>query len=265
MTNKLDASIKLTPESDGVFHCDATNAYWNFTGAFGGWAVAVAVEAVSKSPGARGDLVSVNAIFPDALGRNPLSVRTRKLRGRARTDFWRVEFFDHATPAEALFSADMVMSAPRTSEISFHAPLPDVPAPEDIAPFPMPGGPQWLVDYDQRLAKGRPFTVAERPESVTWLREADGRPLDAKGLAAISDTYMPRIFFADNKMHMGSTVSYSLNLFANAEELAAVGDDFLLMEADAAVIANGAYDQRGIMRARSGRVLAVTNQIAFFK
>lgn len=265
MIYKLDDSIRLTPEGDGEFHCDATNAYWNFTGAFGGWAVAIAVEAISKSPDVRGDLVSVNAMFPDALGHDPISVRTRKLRGRARTDFWRVEFYDYAAPAEVLFCADLVMAMPRTSDVSFQPPLPDVPAPEDIKPFPMPGGPKWLGNYEQRLVKGRPFTKAERPDSITWLREADGRPLDAKGLAAISDTYMPRIFFADNKMHMGSTVSYSLNLFANSEELAAIGSDFLLMEADAAVIANGAYDQRGTMRARDGRVLAVTNQIAFFR
>lgn len=265
MTYKLDRSIKLTPESDGVFHCDASEAYWNFSGAFGGWAVAVAVEAVARAPGARGDLVSVNAVFPDSLSRDPLSVRAQKLRGRARTDFWRVEFFDHATPDQAKFSADLVMSMPRDSEVTVQPPLPDIPAPEDLAPFPMPGGPQWLVDYDQRLVKGRPFTKGERLDSITWLREADGRPLDATGIAAISDTYMPRIFFADTKMHMGSTVSYSLSMFASAQELAAIGDDFLLLEADAAVIANGAYDQRGTIRARDGRVLAVTNQIAFFR
>lgn len=265
MSYKLDASIKLTPEGGGDFHCDATDAYWNFSGAFGGWAVAVAVEAVSRSEGARGQLASVNAIFPDALSRAPLIVRCRKLRERARTDFWRVEFLDYETPATPLFAADIVMSEPRSSDVGYQPPAPDVTPPEDLKPFPMPGGPQWLVDYEQRLVKGRPFTVAKRPDSISWLREADGRPLDATGLAAISDTYMPRIFFADDKMHMGSTVSYSLSLFATAEELAEVGDDFVLLEADAAVIANAAYDQRGTIRARNGRVLAVTNQIAFFR
>ena len=268
MAYKLDQSIRLTPEENGTFLCDASDAYWNFSGAFGGWAVAVAVSAVNRSAGARGDLASVNAVFPDALGRAPLSVRPRKIRERARTDFWRVEFLDHAEPGAPLFAADIVMTEPRGASLTYHAAVPvveDLPAPETLPRFPMPGGPQWLADYDQRLVSGRPFRKADRPVSLSWLREADGRPLDAVGLAAISDTYMPRVFFVDTAMHMGSTVSYSLNLFANAAELSAVGDDFLLMEADAAVIANGAYDQRGVIRARDGRVLAVTNQVAFFR
>lgn len=265
MTYKLDQSIKLSPLGDEAFLCDPSEAYWNFSNAFGGWAVAVAVEAVSRVPNVRGDLLSVNATFPDALARAPLTVSTRKIRERARTDFWRVEFFDHAAPADPLFCADIVMAAPRSSEQGYQPPMPDIKAPEDIPPMPLPPGPQWLADYDQRLVKGRPFSIAKRPDSITWLRDTDGRPLDATGIASISDTFMPRIFFASNTMPMCSTVSYSLSLFASAAELAEIGNDFLLLEAESAVIANGAYDQRGRIRARSGRVLAVTNQVAFFR
>ncbi|MEM7523887.1 MAG: thioesterase family protein [Pseudomonadota bacterium] len=282
MAYSLDDTTEMTDDGAGGFTLSGPKSYWNFIGAFGGWTAALAVKAVIAHPEARGDLVSVTGIFAGAVGEAPISVRPRLQRRHGRADFWRVTISDPAAEgrdapetAESdpglLFSADIVMSTPRASEIGYEAPLvastplEEVTPPEDLKAMPTNIGPKWLSRYDQRFAEGTPFTRNEHPRSLVWLRETEGRPLDAIGLAAISDSFMPRTFFLDDKMHVTSTVSYGMHVLADAETLLRAGEDFLLMEGSSSGVRNGASDQRGVIRDRAGTVLAVTNQIAFFK
>ncbi|MEM7544286.1 MAG: thioesterase family protein [Pseudomonadota bacterium] len=265
MTYFLDEATALEGTGPGTFRLQSAPTYWNMFGAFGGWIVASAVRAVLASDGARGNLVSVNAIFLASFKQEALIVTTQPLSRRARTDFWRVSIATEAAPTAPVFSADIVMSEGRETDLAYDTPLPDAPAPEGMKRTDLSAGPAWQQRYDQRLIKGRPFKAAERAYTLNWLREVDGRPLDAVGLAAISDTYMPRTFFLCDTLRMGSTVSFSLNVHATAAELAAIGDDFLLMDGDSDVVGAGMYDQRGRIWSRSGKVIAITNQIGFFK
>lgn len=265
MSHSLDQSTILTPRGSGRYQLVPSDNYWNMVGAFGGWSISAAVRAVLLDENMRGEVVSVNAIFPSGFSRDPLDVTVISLCKRGRTDFWRITFTAADDPELIFFSADIVTTETRETDITNDAPLPDVPQPEDMARTDLSLGPKWQQHYDQRLIKGRPFKAAERAYTLNWLREADGRPLDATGLAAISDTYMPRTFFLANEMRMGATVSYSLNLYATAAELAAIGSDFILLEGDSDCVRDGKYDQRGKMWSRDGKVLAITNQIGFFK
>jgi len=103
------------------------------------------------------------------------------------------------------------------------------------------------------------------PDLPAPLKEKDARPLDSKGLAAMADTFMPRVFFITDKPKLGYTVSLALSILVSDAELAQAGRDFLFLEGDSDCVRAGAYDQRGRLWSRSGRLLATTNQIAFFR
>ncbi len=262
----LDTATHLEPLGDGRFRCRADQAYWNFTSAFGGWALALALEAVRLAGGAEGDLVSINAIFPDALKAKDLTLTAACLRQKAKTAFWRVEYrLADVADSPLLFSADLVLSKRRASEVAFQTAAPVVPAFEACPVFDSGMGPKWMAHYEQRTVHGQPMTKQARPNSLIWMAERDGRPWDEKGLAAVSDAFMPRVFFADTTLRFGSTVSYSLHVFAEADDFMQAGSEPLLMEGDADAIASGVYDQRGKIWSTAGRLLAVTNQVAFFR
>jgi acyl-CoA thioesterase len=262
----LDIATALEPLGDGRFLCSGEGAYWNFTSAFGGWALAVGLAAVRATDTSGGALISINAIFPDALKAKDLIVETTCLRQKAKTSFWRVSFYEAGLDdAPLLFSADMILSSRRKTEAAFQTPGPSAPSFETCEAFDAAIGPKWMAHYEQRNIKGQPFTRQETPNSLIWMAERDCRPWDEKGIVAVSDTFMPRIFFADTTPRFGSTVSFSLHMFANAEDFDAAGNAPLLLEGDSDLVGDGLYDQRGKIWSSSGRLLAITNQVAFYR
>ena len=89
--------------------------------------------------------------------------------------------------------------------------------------------------------------------------------MDAKLLITLSDAIAPRTFFVTETPTFGSTISFSVNLFASDEDYAEAGGDFVMIEGDGSVIRAGTYDQRGKLWSRSGKLLAISNQMAFYK
>jgi acyl-CoA thioesterase len=265
MTYSLDEATALETVGPNTFRLQPSDTYWNMMGAFGGWSVASALRAVLSMDNARGHVVSLNAVFPAAFKKVPLILTASLLSRRTQTDFWRVSMTTEEAPATLVFSADIVMSNGRNTDLSYDAPMPEAPSPEEMTRADLSAGPAWQQRYEQYIYKGRPFRAAERAYTLNWLREADGRPIDTIGLAAISDTYMPRTFFLSDKVRMGSTVSFSVNFHASPDELAAIGNDFLLMDGDSDVVGAGMYDQRGRVWSRAGKVIAITNQLGFFR
>jgi len=81
----------------------------------------------------------------------------------------------------------------------------------------------------------------------------------------LSDAIAPRTFFVTEKPTFGSTISISVSLFASDADYAEVGEDFVMIEGDSSVIRSGAYDQSGKLWSRSGKLLAISNQVAFYK
>lgn len=265
MTFALDAATTLTRLPDGTYRAQVDETWWNFQSAFGGWAAALAYEAVRQSDDCRGELASLNAIFPAAIVAGTLTLKVERLIKRARTDFWRVSFFHEDKPESLIFSADLVMTLRRPSDLSYDAAMPEAPAPDTIEPMPInPMAPKWMMHFDQRMFEGRPFSKNLQPRTRTWIKFADDRPFDAKGVVAIADTPMPRVFFVTDVPKFGSTVSFSVHILAGDEQLKAT-DGPLLIEADSAGVFDGSYDQRVQIWSPSGTLLAVSNQLAFYR
>ena len=64
-----------------------------------------------------------------------------------------------------------------------------------------------------------------------WVRDASGRALDHLQLAYLADQYAPRSFFWGAGMRPSATITLSVYFHATADELAAVGTDYVLNEA----------------------------------
>ncbi|HAH10971.1 MAG TPA: hypothetical protein DCL54_14795 [Alphaproteobacteria bacterium] len=262
----LDAATQLQRTAEGEYLVRGELAYWNFNSAFGGWAMAVAQAAVREAGGPDGALISLTAVFPDALKAKDLLVRAAPLREKAKTVFWRVSF-THASEHDGptVFSADLIVTQRRKTQSTFAAPMPVAPPFADCPIFDASLGPKWMQHYEQRGIEGQPLTVQEHPRNRVWFVERDGRPWDEKGLVAISDAFMPRIFFIDATPRFGATVSFGLHLFAQADDYASAGNAPLLLEGDADAIGDGLYDQRGKLWSGDGRLLAVSNQVALYR
>jgi len=260
----LDTATELKALSDTRLKSSAGEAYWNFTSAFGGWALALGYSAVQRAQPQGGMLASATASFLKPLPADGMEIEVRALREGRRTNFVRAELSGEGEDADLVFTADYVFSDMKEKALDYTCSFPVVKEPADADRLPDTPGPKFLSRYEQRVALGQPFSAQEHPHSAFWVRDAAERPWDAKALLALSDTPMPRTFFLDTTPRFGATVQYDLHVMCSAEELAACGSDYLLVEATADRVYSGRFSQTTRIWSRDQRLLAVSNQLAFY-
>jgi acyl-CoA thioesterase len=81
----------------------------------------------------------------------------------------------------------------------------------------------------------------------------------------MSDAFFARVFHARRELVPFGTVSLTTYFHANAEDLAAEDSNRVLAVADAKIFHKSYGDQAGELWSTSGRLLATTHQIAYFK
>ncbi|MEM9725302.1 MAG: thioesterase family protein [Pseudomonadota bacterium] len=261
----LDDEIRLSPTADpAVLTTPISGVYLNFARvAFGGWTMATALSALERHPEWRGAVLTANACFLEGLIDCDAQVRRTLLSRKKRTDFWRVEIFA-GEGGPLAFSVDVVASLARTSEEDLQTPPPDAPPFTAIEPLTAPKGPGWMGTFELRPIKGKPFEVNDDPETLLWIRFADGRPIDAKGLAALCDTPLPRIFMVSPHLRIVSTCSLTLTYCADAAAMARAGSDPVLIQTTTDRIAESRFHQRARLWSASGDLLALSEQVAIY-
>lgn len=260
----LDTATQLESVSDMRLKSGGGAAYWNFTSAFGGWALALGYSAVQQATPQDGMLAGVTASFMKPLPEHDLMVDVRALRAGRRTNFIRTEFTAHDAPDAPVFAADYVFSDMKEKPLDYTCDFPDVKTPEASDRLPDTPGPRFLSRYEQRVALGKPFSAQERPHSALWVRDTADRPWDAKALLALSDTPMPRTFFLDTTPRFGATVQYDLQVMCSAQTLADCGADYLLVEATSDRVFSGRFSQTTRIWSPTRQLLAISNQLAFY-
>lgn len=260
----LDTATQLESLSDTRLKSAGGEAYWNFTSAFGGWALALGYSAVQQARPQAGMLASATASFLKPLPADGMEIDVRALREGRRTNFIRTEFSGQGDGDAPVFTANYVFSDMKEKALDYTCDFPDVKAPQDSDRLPDTPGPKFLSRYEQRVALGQPFSAQERPHSALWVRDTADRPWDAKALLALSDTPMPRTFFLDSTPRFGATVQYDLHVMCSAEELAACGSDYLLVEATSDRVYSGRFSQVTRIWSPERRLLAISNQLAFY-
>lgn len=267
MTYALDTATQLDVLGDNHYRRVVDTSWWNFESAFGGWAAATAYAAIQQHPEHRGELLSLNGVFPNAIKAGTIDIRTELLVRRKQSDFWRVTLSSSAPEHALCVAFDIVMGRKRAPDAdSFEKIPPDAPDPLSVGTMDMEGmGPVWLQHYEQRPFVGTPFSRNLSPKSCTWIRHKDGRPIDTKALIALSDTPMPRVFFTTTALRFGSTISYSVSSVCGDAELSKLNTEQVLLEATGRSVGRGSYDQLVNIWSECGSLLSVSNQTAVFR
>src|SRR3954463_12719188 len=243
--------------------------YWAFVGPFGGVTAATMLRAIMEHPQRAGDPLALTVNFCAPIAQGPFDLDVRLIKANRSTQHWSVELSqgggDVATLATAVFAVR------RPSWAHQPAPFPQATPLDAARPYPTRSlGMSWVRQYDFRFVEGEPKigTPHAAPSSAfskLWIGDPPPRRVDLLSLLSMSDAFFGRIFHVRNEFVPFGTVSLTTYFHADADELAAEGIRHLLAVADASIFHKSFGDQRGELWSPSGRLLATTTQIAYFK
>ncbi|MDQ2857354.1 MAG: thioesterase family protein [Candidatus Eremiobacteraeota bacterium] len=266
----FDKAVAIAPGADGVFagHTDAR--YFNRSGRpFGGYIAAALLGPVLAQAMDESSLISMSADFAAAPHAGPYRIVTRNRRRNRSTDFWTAEFVQDDDPHGTMKVGASMVFARRRPTVEFReARVPDVPPPEERARFDTAQMPSFLSMYDMRVIDGSLLGAASASATRTartWVRDDPPRPLDPLSLVAFCDTIVPQIFLRAGRMLPTATVTMNVFVHAGAEELAQIGDDYVLTDSTMRIATDGFFDSQSTVWSRAGRLIATTEQLAFYK
>jgi acyl-CoA thioesterase len=129
----------------------------------------------------------------------------------------------------------------------------------------------WVKQYDFRFVEGFPALrtdSAAQPASALsklWIGDRIPRKIDFLSLMAMSDAFFARIYHARGEMLPFGTVTITTYFHADADDLAKDDITRVLAVADASTFHKSYGDQAGALWSPSGRLLATTTQMMYFK
>lgn len=264
----FDAAVALTREGDGRFRGTAPRTYWNMAGPFGGTTAAVLLRAAmaDQSVGLEPVALTVNYCAPLAHGAFTIDARTVRAGKTVRHVNVEMQQGDGIVA-----TASVVLALRRDTWAHQPAKMPDVPPPDTVPEMPTDGRLPWLQRYEFRFVRGpwqpqtQAYPTTQSAHSTLWVADKPRRPLDFLSLAALADVFFVRAFHVRGHMVPAGTVTMTVHFHASAAELAAQGDAPLLGTVDAHTFARNFGDQIAQLWSASGRLLATTTQMTWFK
>lgn len=261
MPDTLENSLALHATGEGAWRAFSDPQNEANTGMFGGWTAALLMKAVLSDARAEGEPVAISVSYANrvAPGRE-LAVSTSEIGGGRTVKTWRAEVRRDDND-DVLASASVVLASRRESDGFTEWTFPQAPIPEDL---PMVHPPATFgQQIDMRMNK-MPFGNTDS-HSVQWIRERTGHPVDHVLLSYFADCYPPRILYRGSRPRPSSTLTMSVYFYASAEELAAVGDDFILSEAVGTRAEQSVAGSQLRLWSRAGALLATSEQLCWFK
>ncbi|MFN3522564.1 MAG: thioesterase family protein [Phenylobacterium sp.] len=233
-------------------------------GLWGGYALGLCVRALEAEPEAGGEALSMTLTYAAGLPAGDLDVRTRRLRQGRSIGVWEVEVSPAGVEEVGVHGMVTLATRPATPPFAFAA-LPQAPAPEDLPSPEHPAGPAHFgaSAFERRTLDGFPPRPTGDSRSLAWVRPRNG-VWDKALLAMVTDNSAPRAMYALERV-MTTTLSLTVYLHARAEELAELKDDFILIECEGRVGGGGASDERSSYWSRDGRLLATSEQLAWYR
>jgi acyl-CoA thioesterase len=263
----LDAATKLETSGDKLKGA-TSDAYWNFTGPFGGATAATLLQAVMQHP-MRQNLplaMTINYCAPVAKGEFDILVAEK--RTNRSTQHYSVEMVQGA---DTIATATLVFAARPEGFAHTSGKMPAVDAPEKIEPPKAKAPLAWIDRFDMRFASGfpvmRPKDDAPLGSARTevWMRDNPVRKMDFLSLMNMSDAFFARPFHVLGRLITVGTVSMTTYFHCDENDLAEIEEDYLLGVADANVFAKGYADQVAELWTRGGKLLATSQQILYFR
>ena len=270
----FDQAVALQPLGDpahGRWSGVPSQAYWNMVGPYGGISAAIALTGLLQHPLLLGDPVACTFNYPAALNEQPFELSLRPVRTNRATQHWILEMTqpDDAGEVGVVLTGTVLTGKRRTTWGQVDYPMPDVPAPETVDQEQRVPGVEWVNRYEFRTVEGavpREWNgQGEHSLSQVWVRDKPARALDFASLLAMSDFFYPRVWLRRGLRVPAGTVTMTVYFHADADELRAIGDDYLLGQAEAQVFHKGFFDQTAQLWSRQGHLLATSQQVMYFK
>ncbi len=267
MDHLFDQATRVTA-GDSRWQGRTCPDYWAFVGPFGGVTAATVLRALIEHPHAAGDPLALTVNYCAPIAEGPFDLDVRLVKANRSSQHWYVELSqgdaDPATVATAVFAER------RPSWSHQPAQRPDAP-PFDQVKRHADTGMSWTRQYDFRFVEGQPDLAGgakAEPQSAyskLWISDRKPRRLDMLSLMSMSDAFFGRVFHARGELVPFGTVSLTTYFHVGRDDLAAEDITHVLAVADAKVFNRSYQDQHGELWSPSGRLLATTTQIAYFK
>ena len=257
--------IALRPAAPGRWTTFAAPEWRNPGGGlWGGYALGLCVRALEAEPEASGEVLSMTLTYAAGLPSGELDVRTRRLRQGGSIGVWEVELRPQGVEEVGVHGMITMARRPPTPPFAFAA-LPAAPSPDELPSPDHLAGPLHFgaSAFERRTLDGFPPAPSGDSRSLAWVRPRNG-VWDKALLAMVTDNSAPRAMYALDRV-MTTTLSLTAYLHATAEEIAALGDDFILIECEGRVGGGGASDERSSYWSRDGRLLATSEQLAWYR
>jgi hypothetical protein len=261
------STMPLTAVAPGRWRTFAGEAWSNPGGGlWGGYAIGLCVRVLEAEPEAVGEALSLTLTYAAALPSGDLDIRTRKLRQGGSVGVWDVEIMKAGSEQVGVHGMVTMARRPKTAPFAF-AKIPDAPPPETLGPPEMmEANPQHYGSsaFERRPVMGFPPVASDQSRSLCWVRPREG-VFDKALLGMVTDHSPPRAMYALGRDVWTTTLSLTAYLHATAEDLAAIGGDFILVECEGRVGGNGASDERSSYWSRDGKLLATSEQLAWYR
>ncbi|HEY2050554.1 MAG TPA: thioesterase family protein [Caulobacteraceae bacterium] len=266
MSEAHSLSIPLVPVAPGRWTTVAEREWSNPGGGlWGGYAIGLCIRVLEAEPEAVGEPLSATLTYAAGLPSGPLDIRTRRLRQGGSIGFWEVELLPAGSDQVGVHGVLTMARRPKTPSFAF-ASMPAAPAPESLPSPDMSGAAMHYgaSAFERRTLEGFPPKPSGDSRSLAWVRSRRGT-LDKALLGMITDNSAPRAMYALGSAVMTTTLSLTAYLHATVEEIAEVGDDFILVECEGRVGGGGASDERSSYWRRDGKLLATSEQLAWYR
>jgi acyl-CoA thioesterase len=267
----FDHAIALAPNGQHRYSGATSPAYANMVGPFGGVTAAAVLNAVLQHPDLLGEPVALTVNFCAALADGPFTVMARPVRTNRSTQHWVMEISqpDVGGAQGTVLTATAVTAARRETWSTDDVTMPEVPSPEAVGQPRVEALVEWVKRYDMRLVQGHIPTEwngsGDGSRTTLWVRDEPARALDFASLAAMADVFFPRVWLRRATRVPAGTVSITTYFHAGSAQLAAIGTEWLLGQAQGQGFRNGFFDQTAQMWNKAGVLLATTHQVVYYK
>jgi len=258
----FDRAVALVAAAPGRWLGRTSEDYWNMVSPFGGVTAAAMMKAMLDHPERSGSPLSFTLNFLAPIDAGEFAIETELVRANRSSQHWAIRLLQGG---RALAQAIAICALRRDTWGLVEATRPDVPPAEQCQPAPPRKASGFLQRYEFRIVHGKPF--AENPDSLSqaWVADVPPRPLDFPSLAALCDSFLPRIFLRRAEFVPIGTVSINIYFHAGAEALAHHGAAPVLTVAQAQAFSDGHFDHHGHVWSRDGTLLATTQQLVWYK
>jgi len=234
-------------------------------GLWGGYAIGLCIRVMAAEPDSVGEALSLTLTYAAALPSGTLDVRTRRIRQGGSVGVWEVEIRPQGSDQVGVHAIVIMARRPKTPPFAF-ARMPNAPDPYSLPKLEMPNASQHYGSsaFERRTLEGFPPEPGDSSRSLAWVRSLQG-PMDKAMLGMVTDHSPPRAMYALGRSVSTTTLSLTAYLHATEEDLAEVGDDFVLVECEGRIGNAGASDERSSYWSRSGKLLATSEQLAWYR